>query len=149
MVGYVYKLVCPIKNEPIYVGSTKSNIKGRLTNHISCISKSESPIYKYLRENNIRPRIELLETVVFLPEDYRRLSEVESKWIKTLSDCGYALFNVKKIILPNGGLPYLIRIAKPSKKVYQTVTKLAEKEGRTIAAQANYMLEKYIEQSTK
>jgi hypothetical protein len=40
-----------------------------------------------------------------------------------------------------------IRIGRPSELVLETVEVLAEKEGRTIASQANYMLEKYIEQN--
>ena len=39
-----------------------------------------------------------------------------------------------------------IRIIDPSKQVWDVVTALAKKEKRTIGKQAEYMIEKYIEQ---
>ncbi len=38
-----------------------------------------------------------------------------------------------------------IRIVDPSKEIWETVSKLAEKEKRTKGKQAEYMLLKYIE----
>lgn len=40
-----------------------------------------------------------------------------------------------------------IRIGRPSEGVYEKVEMLAEKENRTIAAQADYMILKYIQQN--
>lgn len=45
------------------------------------------------------------------------------------------------------GVSREIRIAKPSFKVYETVERLAERENRTIAGQADYMLLQFIEKN--
>jgi hypothetical protein len=45
-------------------------------------------------------------------------------------------------------IPFIeIRIVRPSKKVFETVKKLAEKEDRTISKQAENMLKQFIELS--
>jgi hypothetical protein len=40
-----------------------------------------------------------------------------------------------------------IRISDPEKKVYEVISKLADKEKRSIGKQAEYMLARYIEQN--
>ncbi len=91
MIGYVYKLVCPVQNTPIYIGATR-NIKTRLNGHINSTKKSNLPLYVYLRENSIIPTIEVLEE---LPVSEIRASE--KKWLHRLIGEGFVLYNVKPI----------------------------------------------------
>ena len=87
--GYVYKLVCPITNLPIYVGSTTNAVEIRLSGHIYSSKKSRLPLYEYIRKNEIIPRIEILERVrnrnVLLREKY---------WTRKLVKSGANILNV-------------------------------------------------------
>jgi len=91
MTGYIYQLVCPIKNEPIYVGSTIRELNKRLSAHLTFSKTERSPLYLYIRENNITPTIVLLSVIenTSKPE----LTKNEDKWIKLLSKKGYVLLN--------------------------------------------------------
>lgn len=93
MIGFVYKIVCPIKNKPIYVGATITSLRVRQLRHIRD-SKNEciwQKIYVYLRENEIYPQLEVIEMVNV--DTLKELREIEKSWILKYFDLGYPILN--------------------------------------------------------
>lgn len=84
MIGFVYKLVDPETLVAIYVGSTKGNCETRLRAHVYATKTSNAPIYKFLRENGMIPKMEILEEVNFV--SIKELRDRERHWIRTLGD---------------------------------------------------------------
>lgn len=92
MTGYVYHLVCPIRKEPVYVGSTKMDIYTRLAGHIFLIKRSNYPLYKYFRDNSVIPTIVIIEKVEIVSKT--TLFDREKHWILQYLKSGLSLFNV-------------------------------------------------------
>lgn len=94
MTGYIYKLVCPIKNKPIYVGSTTKKLPERLKTHIyKAYHGGNTRLFIYIRENNIRPTIELLEEVKYKSGDYKTVLQREEFWINSMFTEGVSILN--------------------------------------------------------
>ncbi len=91
MNGYVYELICPIKKEPFYVGSTTGELKVRLNTHISASKTKNNPVAKYIRDNNIKPEISILSYLAGGTKTDLRKSE--QGWIKINVEMGYCLLN--------------------------------------------------------
>lgn len=93
MIGYVYCLKDK-DGTPFYVGATIQHPDIRLSCHLSLIKVNDSytpPVYDYMRENNIRPEMEILES-----KNYRKrrsLLSAEAKWISRLKRRGHFLTN--------------------------------------------------------
>jgi hypothetical protein len=120
--AHVYSLVCPIKQQPIYVGSTTKGVEVRLGQHICAIRKSELPLYKYLIDNCITPSINVLEEV---SSDCVKKSE--KKWIDELTKMGYGLLNKKKMITVGSGS------IKIKSDIYLSVLEYCKKNGIKIS----------------
>jgi len=89
MKGYVYKLSCPIKCAPIYVGCTMVGLEKRLKEHLSMPSSSE--LYRYIKKNKPKLSIELLEECDF--SERKELEQRELFWIKKFITDGVYLMN--------------------------------------------------------
>jgi len=94
MIGRIYQLVCPVKKQPIYVGSTKRPLNERLKEHVYSRKTSNQPIYDYLFSNKITPIIELLQEVEI--ESSKDLLLLEWEWVEKLTQNGIVLFNNNK-----------------------------------------------------
>ena len=101
--GYIYCLICPAKNEVIYIGGTTMDLQARMGGHMASAKTSLTPLYNYIREKNVVPLIKLLEEV-----PYNDLRKAEGKWIKSYRLAGHPLLNV----ITNTGL------STPSEGVY-------------------------------
>lgn len=91
MIGRIYQLVCPVKEQPIYVGSTKRPLNERLKEHVYSRKTSNQPIYDYLFSNKITPIIELLQEIEI--ESAKELLLLERGWTEKLTKEGVKLFN--------------------------------------------------------
>jgi hypothetical protein len=91
MIGIIYQLVCPIRKEPIYVGSTTCGLKMRMYGHVADAKKSDRPLYKYIRSTGRMPKIESLDVVEVA--DYAELEKTERAWIQKIMET-YPLFNI-------------------------------------------------------
>lgn len=137
MNGYVYKLVCPVKNEPIYVGSTQKSLHERLSGHISAIKKSKLPLYVYLRGNNIKPKMVRLQTV-----HVSKLRSSEKKWHDRLIKDGFALLNAKKMNKIGSGS------IKISADVYPLVLAHCNKNGVVISFYVTQAVREKLQKET-
>jgi predicted HicB family RNase H-like nuclease len=90
-IGYIYCLK-DASGIPFYVGGTVwPHI--RIRQHICAInSDNKFPVYKYMREKQIIPSMEILEQRIYKKKvDFL---DAEAKWIKKLKKKGYHLTNV-------------------------------------------------------
>jgi hypothetical protein len=140
MIGYVYEIVCPITNEPIYIGSTKNHPRNRFSTHISSVKTSELPMYEYFRANNSKPIFNVIEYVKC--NDDRLIRKSEGAWIKAYKELGYNLFNKQT---PKGTRNRSLTIMV-SEEVYYIIEKMAKEENRTLGKQADYLLKLAISQ---
>lgn len=140
IVGRIYALVCPIKNDVVYIGSTIYHEERRYYQHLSKIKNSDKPMYQYFRANNIVPEIKLLQKVT---GDRFHLMKAEGKWIRKYINAGSKLFNKHN---PTGETR-VIKLSKASDKLIAKVARIARKEGRTIHRQVEFMIKVYIEQN--
>ena len=86
----IYSLVCPLKNEVMYVGKTKQPLEVRLIGHIyDKNNKDKAKWIKSLRARNIKPQINLLEVCSELKSNI-----AEKNWIKYFNKIGVKLFNI-------------------------------------------------------
>lgn len=93
MKAYIYSLSCPIKNEPVYIGST-INLYRRGKEHISEIKDNSAPVYKYFRDLSVDPIMNVVEEI-----EYSRKTERiqrEEFWINDFIQRGYAILNVHR-----------------------------------------------------
>lgn len=90
--GYIYQLICPLKNEPIYVGKSIDPAL-RKKQHESSIKTGLTPLYKYLRDNKIVPLFKIVEEVNLTDSPWDELGISEKKWISQTAAAGYTLLN--------------------------------------------------------
>lgn len=134
MAALVYKLICPIKKEPIYVGSTSKSIESRLSVHISSIRKNPLPLYSYLRKNKIIPTAEILEKT-----SKSELKMAEKKWVEKLMLDGFRLLNVKIIKKTDSGS------VKVDPQIYREVADFCETKGLKITFFATEAISEKLE----
>lgn len=89
----IYKLMCPIKRQPIYVGSTSRSLKGRLVQHLWSAKSGSTKIAAYIRDNKIIPTIEKLDDVFYTKK--KELREKEYYWVASLAHDGAPLLNIR------------------------------------------------------
>lgn len=92
---YIYTLTDPISLEIKYIGKTK-NIKDRLQRHmlpsnLTALWQPKTKWLKYLKNNNLKPIIELLDV-----GDENNIDELEVYWISQFKTWGYKLKNIAK-----------------------------------------------------
>lgn len=76
-----------------YVGATIRSLEERLKEHIGdCKSGTSYPVYKYMRENNSSPEINLIDTVEVASK--KELSLIERYWVSQMSSYGHVLKNI-------------------------------------------------------
>lgn len=90
-VGHIYKLVHPTTKAILYVGKSK-NLIGRMKGHIANIKHGCTPLYVYLRENNVVPEMEIIETIEKCTSGV--LERTEDKWMIALIEDGHDLMNI-------------------------------------------------------
>jgi len=128
MKGFIYSLVCPIINEPRYVGQTTQKINRRFSKHIREIDKDNGKKNNWLRK--IRKlgklgelKIEVIEEVIF--QNNEDLDEREIFWISEYKKIGYKLTN----IAPGGKVGSRgYKHSKNAKKKISDRSKLPRKE---------------------
>lgn len=87
---HIYTLSHPITNEIRYVGQTKHNLEKRLSGHLKSKEKTHRTHWiKSLAMNNLKPKIELIETV-----DKEMGNETEIFWIMMFKYWGFRLCNL-------------------------------------------------------
>lgn len=60
----IYKLICPITNNVLYIGYTRTSLKKRLSAHLSKRKNNyQTEVYKWYIKNNIKPLIYEVEKV--------------------------------------------------------------------------------------
>lgn len=59
----IYTISCSASNEIIYIGVTKQHLNNRLSGHKSGIKVNNQPIYRYMREKSITPKIYAIEVI--------------------------------------------------------------------------------------
>jgi hypothetical protein len=98
MKGIIYCLICDKTCIPFYIGCTTVSIKSRFTSHKVLSKRSNTKLYKHIRENNIEFKIKTLQEITFF--DKKDLLGAELKWVKELRSNGINLMNTHKM-LPN------------------------------------------------
>jgi len=117
MIAHIYKLINPKTNKPVYVGATTNEIGNRMSGHLTSVKSKNSKMYKFFRENNVSPEIEVIETVEV--GTIHELAPIERAWILKLRSDGEELFN--KAMPSISSIPdEYIRVAV-SKKVHAEV----------------------------
>jgi hypothetical protein len=122
MRGYIYKLICPIKEKPIYVGSTILELSECLKHHI-LNSGSNKGVQEYILGFKMYPLIELIETVQFIKKS--KLFERERYWIKRLSKSN-TLYNRNNNVIVKTSL------VKVDAYIHSKVAKEVAGTGKTI-----------------
>lgn len=141
MIGYIYQLVCPKLNLPIYVGLTECGTSQRLKEHIRDSKKPKSPVHRYINENNIQPSIEQIEVVEY--SDRKELRDREKYWIGKLSNSGIRLMN--KILYANLGWEGAIFVRVPKgANTYSELKKLSEDTGESMNTISIRAIEEYL-----
>jgi len=86
----IYTLSNPITDEIRYVGQTKHDLEQRLKGHLKSKDKTHRTYWiKSLIKNNLKPKIELIETV-----DKKNGNECEIFWIMMFKSWGFDLCNL-------------------------------------------------------
>lgn len=127
--------MCPIKNEPIYVGSTINSLRQRLSGHRTMAKDSTLPLYEYIRTTGITPIIVPIEEVGF--GDIRMR---ERFWTDKLLEDGFELFNKKMCynLIPSGSI-------KINLGVYEKVNQYCKKNGLLISHFATEAIKEKLE----
>lgn len=87
---HIYTLSHPITNEIRYVGQTKNNLEKRLSGHLKSKEKTHRTYWiKSLVMNNLKPKIELIETV-----NKEMGNNAEIFWIMMFKYWGFRLCNL-------------------------------------------------------
>jgi hypothetical protein len=105
----VYSLLLRGAERPFYVGQTGSPLHVRLKGHISSVSRSSSPISRYLRTT---PRESVLIRAEESAGSLAEAVELEKKWIRHYMAEGATLQNVRRAQVsccPNCGEPLFSR----------------------------------------
>jgi predicted GIY-YIG superfamily endonuclease len=87
--GYVYLLVCPVSDLPMYIGSSFDPAK-RLKGHYSTQNKRLNKWLKNLKDVGKEPIIEILEKVNIRSDAYK----LERQWINEYIKAGYSICNI-------------------------------------------------------
>lgn len=117
MIGYIYGLKCPIRNEIVYVGQTHNSLEVRLTKHISNTRskiKSNKPFNKkdHWIKKLIRLEIENEIEIILIEEcDLSIIDEREIYWITE-----YRKFDFNKNIADGGRVNRGHKWSEESKK---------------------------------
>lgn len=94
---YVYALVCDKTDDIVYVGVTDNPYR-RIKDHESMCKSSSFPQYKFFRDNNSEPRMEILQKITAIYKtDY--VLDCESFWIKELKGYGFNIMNTQKRVV--------------------------------------------------
>jgi len=147
MKGFVYTLSCPIENVIKYVGLTTQPLEDRLSMHLSKPSNKNSAWVKFLKENKLKPIIEILEEV---EGGKNHLALTERYWINQILAWGFNLNNSltyqKNTLCYNVDGKTTIRI---NKELYLKLKGAAKKEHRSINSQVIYIMQQYLKQKNK
>lgn len=137
MNGFVYCLKNGETNEVLYVGCTKKSINYRLYQHnFNCSNGNNAPIYKYLRSNNISPKIELLEEVPL-----ENLKSSEKEWILRMISSGIDLKN----IIYNPSAEAKIQIsATVDLDIIEIISLMAKEQQRSFSYMVNILLKEIL-----
>lgn len=134
MIGRVYQLICPLKKEPIYIGSTTLLLKDRLCGHLNTGAKIQTAVRRYIVKNQVRPKIELLEEVEVSSSD--ELRKVEYEYIEKLKT-EFKLLNINT----GGNSSRGVRLRD---NVWRSLEIMAEINGVKLNEQIAMVLENYI-----
>ena len=82
--GKIYELINTETNERIYIGSTTSTLKKRLSNHKSCIKNPRRNFHSYCKDNNIQIDIKLI--IDYPCNSKKELEKKEGEYIRPFFD---------------------------------------------------------------
>jgi hypothetical protein len=115
----IYEIICPISNNPVYIGMTKNTVLNRLNQHLKNPQGTKEKIKWTNNINNLGliPKINELETLNYFDLD------IEKNWIEKYKKLGFNLFNANGNTKKEQKISITIQLSTEALKILERAAK--------------------------